>query len=129
MYQDIQLLETAALDQIMEWVVHHSTPMTIYCLGYQKQTRAKHTAFYEAAPFKEHHHFFLLVITSKPSAMTATNLANILELAIQLMPTGESEFLDEVRVLLDEDTEDEAEQQLVYNFSSVRIINDVALQA
>lgn len=54
------------------------------------------------------------------------DLARILELAIQLMPSGESEFLDEVRALLDEDFEEDTEQLPVFNFSSVRILNDVA---
>ena len=49
------------------------------------------------------------------------DLANIMELVLQLLPKGEPEFLDEVRSMLDEQVIVE-ELLPKYNYSSMRII-------
>ena len=50
------------------------------------------------------------------------NLFNIMELAIQLLPNSEAEFLDNVREILSEENIQE-EQKPEYNFSTTRIID------
>mgnify|MGYP006200633335 FL=1 len=50
------------------------------------------------------------------------NLSNIMELAIQLLPSSEPEFLDNVREILSEENIQE-EQKPDYNFSTTRIID------
>lgn len=53
------------------------------------------------------------------------DLANIMELALQLMPNDVLEFLDGVQVLLaDEDLE--ADSMPEYNYSTIRIISTTA---
>lgn len=49
------------------------------------------------------------------------DLANIMELALQLMPKGESEFLDEARTLLQEEQQHPEEQVPEYNYSTTVI--------
>lgn len=51
------------------------------------------------------------------------NLSNIMELAIQLLPNSEAEFLDNVREILSEENLQE-EQKPEYNYSTIRIVND-----
>jgi hypothetical protein len=51
------------------------------------------------------------------------NLANIMELAIQLLPASEMEFLDNVRCILSEETPNiQKEKTLEYNYSTMRIL-------
>ncbi|TBX68722.1 hypothetical protein EZL74_07970 [Flavobacterium silvisoli] len=52
------------------------------------------------------------------------DLANILELAIQLMPKSEPEFLDGVKELLRETTEETEEQLPQFNFSTIRVLEE-----
>lgn len=53
------------------------------------------------------------------------DFANIIELALQLMPKGESEFLDEVnRIKLKVDTEPEPNP--VFNYSTITILQSTA---
>jgi hypothetical protein len=49
------------------------------------------------------------------------NLGAVMELAIQLMPANVPEFLDGVKVILDDDKVPE-EEQLEYNYSSIRVV-------
>ncbi len=53
------------------------------------------------------------------------DLANVLELAIQLMPKSEPEFLDEVKELLKENST-ETEEEPSFNYSTSRIITQLA---
>jgi hypothetical protein len=50
------------------------------------------------------------------------DLANIMELALQLLPKAEPEFLDEVRTLLLEEPQQPEEQMPKYNYSTVVIL-------
>lgn len=50
------------------------------------------------------------------------DLANIMELALQLLPKSEPEFLDEVRTLLQKESEQPEEQIPKYNYSTVVIL-------
>ena len=54
------------------------------------------------------------------------NLSNIMELAIQLLPNSEAEFLDNIREILSTEAivDDEEEHSLEYNYSTIRIINE-----
>ena len=54
------------------------------------------------------------------------NLSNIMELAIQLLPNSEAEFLDNIREILSTEAivDDEEEHPLEYNYSTIRIINE-----
>ncbi len=54
------------------------------------------------------------------------DLANILELAIQLMPKSEPEFLDEVKEMLKENPKETEEQVPAYNFSTIRVIEEAS---
>jgi hypothetical protein len=47
------------------------------------------------------------------------DLANIMELALQLLPKAEAEFLDEVRELLQDKPQKGEEQVPEYNYSTV----------
>ena len=55
------------------------------------------------------------------------DLANIMELALQLMPSDVPEFLDEVKMLLQETSKTELLHP-DYNYSEIRIIKDKACQ-
>jgi hypothetical protein len=50
------------------------------------------------------------------------DLANIMELALQLLPKAEPEFLDEVRTLLREEPQQPEEQVPEYNYSTVTVL-------
>jgi hypothetical protein len=54
------------------------------------------------------------------------DLANIMELALQLLPKAEPEFLDEVRSLLQEEPQQPEEQIPKYNYSTVKILEKEA---
>ena len=56
------------------------------------------------------------------------DLANILELAIQLMPKSEPEFLDEVKEIMKEATKEEEGQLPQFNYSTTRIVEKEAFQ-
>jgi hypothetical protein len=53
-------------------------------------------------------------------------LANIMELALQLLPKAEPEFLDEVRTLLQEEPRQTEAPQPEYNYSTVVILKKEA---
>lgn len=55
------------------------------------------------------------------------DLANIMELALQLLPKAEPEFLDEVRTLLLEEPQQPEEQMPKYNYSTVTVLKMEAL--
>lgn len=54
------------------------------------------------------------------------DLANIMELALQLLPKAEPEFLDEVRTLLLEEPQQPEEQMPEYNYSTVKVLKKEA---
>jgi len=54
------------------------------------------------------------------------DLANIMELALQLLPKAEPEFLDEVRTLLQEKPRQTETPQPEYNYSTVVILKKEA---
>jgi hypothetical protein len=54
------------------------------------------------------------------------DLANIMELALQLLPKAEPEFLDEVRTLLQEEPRQTETPQPEYNYSTVVILKKEA---
>jgi len=51
------------------------------------------------------------------------DMAGIMELALQLMPYGEAEFLDEMRNELSVNTADDIEYE--YNYSTIHILEEV----
>ena len=57
---------------------------------------------------------------------TNIDLANIMELALQLLPKAEAEFLDEVRSLLQEEPYIAEEQLPGYNYSTVVVLKKEA---
>jgi hypothetical protein len=54
------------------------------------------------------------------------DLANIMELTLQLLPKAEPEFLDEVRTLLQKEPQQPKEQVPEYNYSTVVILKKEA---
>lgn len=54
------------------------------------------------------------------------DLANIMELALQLLPKAEPEFLDEARTLLLEEPQQPEEQVPEYNYSTVTVLKKEA---
>lgn len=54
------------------------------------------------------------------------DLANIMELALQLLPKAEPEFLDEVRAMLQKEPQQPEEQTPKYNYSTVTILKKEA---
>jgi hypothetical protein len=73
-----------------------------------------------------------IAITNEENEVSAlipnpkVNLSNIMKLAIQLLPSSEAEFLDNVREILSvgEVVGDEEEHPLKYNYSTIKIVNN-----
>ncbi len=53
------------------------------------------------------------------------DLANIMELALQLLPKGEPEFLDEVRALLREESHTSDVPTQEYNYSTLVVLKNI----